>query len=102
MASHPFHRPSVRYSNTPEPVTPYQKAQQVWDERLGSARVQASNWRLAALGATALSTVLGLTLATVIGRAGVVPYVVEVECARSVRHSRPIIRPMPRSRTFWR
>lgn len=49
MASHPFHRPSVRYSNTPEPVTPYQKAQQVWDERLGSARVQANNWRLAAL-----------------------------------------------------
>ena len=26
---------------TPEPETPYQKAQQVWDERLGSARVQA-------------------------------------------------------------
>jgi type IV secretion system protein VirB5 len=51
MAFHPFHRPSVRYGNTPEPVTPYQKAQQVWDERMGSARVQASNWRIAALAA---------------------------------------------------
>ena len=73
MASHPFHRPSVRYGNTPEPVTPYQKAQQVWDERLGSARVQASNWRLAALAATALSTVLCLTLSVMIGRSSVVP-----------------------------
>jgi len=36
-----FRRPSVRYSKTPEPVTPYQKAAQVWDERIGSARVQA-------------------------------------------------------------
>ena len=41
-------RPSAT-ANTPEPVTPYQKAQQVWDERMGSARVQASNWRIAAL-----------------------------------------------------
>ena len=41
-----FKRPSVRYAKTPEPVTPYQKAAQVWDERLGSARVQARNWRL--------------------------------------------------------
>ena len=79
MASHPFHRPSVRYGNTPEPVTPYQKAQQVWDERMGSARVQASNWRIAALAATALSTVLGLTLTALIGRSSVVPYVVEVD-----------------------
>jgi type IV secretory pathway TrbF-like protein len=85
MASHPFSRPSVRYGDTPEPVTPYQRAAQVWDERLGSARVQARNWRLAALGATALSTVLGLTLSTVIGRSGVVPYVVEVDRLGEVR-----------------
>src|SRR5260221_12864358 len=85
MASHPFHRPSVRYGDTPEPVTPYQKAQQVWDERMGSARVQASNWRVAALAATALLTVLGLTLSAVIGRSGVVAYVVEVDRLGEVR-----------------
>lgn len=62
MVSHPFHRPSVRYGDTPEPVTPYQKAAQVWDERLGSARVQAANWRLAAFSATSLSAMLGLTV----------------------------------------
>jgi type IV secretion system protein TrbF len=79
MAAHPFQRVSVRYGQTPEPVTPYQKAAQVWDERLGSARVQASNWRLAALACIGLSGVLGLTIFTQIARSGVVPYVVEVD-----------------------
>jgi type IV secretion system protein TrbF len=49
-----FPRASVRYGRTPEPETPYQKAAQVWDERIGSARVQARNWRLIALGNSAL------------------------------------------------
>ena len=35
-----FRRASARYGRTPEPETPYQKAAQVWDERIGSARVQ--------------------------------------------------------------
>jgi type IV secretory pathway TrbF-like protein len=35
-------------------VTPYQKAAQVWDERIGSARVQAKNWRLIAFGSLIL------------------------------------------------
>ena len=50
-----FRRPNVRYGKTPEPETPYQRAGQVWDERIGSARVQAKNWRLAFFGALALS-----------------------------------------------
>ena len=44
-----FKRSTLRYGETPEPITPYQKAAQVWDERIGSARVQAHNWRLMAL-----------------------------------------------------
>ncbi len=50
-----FRRPSVRYGRTPEPETPYQRAAQAWDERIGSARVQARNWRLMALGELASS-----------------------------------------------
>src|SRR6202046_5805454 len=50
-----FQRPTVRYGKTPEPETPYQRAGQVWDERIGSARVQAKNWRLAFFAALALS-----------------------------------------------
>jgi type IV secretion system protein TrbF len=30
-----FKRSTLRYGETPEPVTPYQKAAQVWDERIG-------------------------------------------------------------------
>ena len=50
-----FKRSSVRYGRTPAPVTPYQKAAQVWDERIGAARVQACNWRLMAFGCLLLS-----------------------------------------------
>jgi type IV secretion system protein VirB5 len=54
-----FRRAIQRYGRTPEPVTPYQRAGQLWDERIGSARVQARNWRLMAFGTLLLST--GLT-----------------------------------------
>jgi type IV secretion system protein TrbF len=80
-----FRRSSVRYSRTPAPVTPYQRAQQAWDDRIGSARVQARNWRLMALG------ILMLTFATTGGllwqsmRSTVTPYVVEVTSAGEVR-----------------
>jgi type IV secretion system protein TrbF len=74
-----FRRPSVRYGTTPEPVTPYQKAAQVWDERIGSARVQARNWRLMAMGCLALSAGLSAALTWQSTRGSVVPYVVEVE-----------------------
>ena len=74
-----FRRPSVRYATTPEPVTPYQKAAQAWDERIGSARVQARNWRLMALGCLALAATSGATLVWQSTRGSVVPYVVEVD-----------------------
>lgn len=74
-----FRRPSVRYGTTPEPVTPYQKAAQAWDERIGSARVQARNWRIMAMGCLALSAGLSAALAWQSTRSSVVPYVVEVD-----------------------
>ena len=74
-----FRRPSVRYGTTPEPVTPYQKAAKVWDERIGSARAQARNWRLMALGCLTLSAGLSAALAWQSTRSSVVPYVVEVD-----------------------
>ncbi|MCL4765421.1 MAG: conjugal transfer protein TrbF [Hyphomicrobiaceae bacterium] len=74
-----FKRSTLRYGETPEPVTPYQKAAQAWDERIGSARVQAHNWRLVAVGSLGLSLLLAAILLW-IGRTGaVVPYVVEVD-----------------------
>ncbi|MDE2462212.1 MAG: conjugal transfer protein TrbF [Alphaproteobacteria bacterium] len=86
-----FKRTIQRYGQTPEPATPYQKAAQVWDERIGSARVQARNWRLMAFGALGLSVALagGLLWQSVQSR--VVPYVVEVDKLGGVRAVGPAI-----------
>ena len=74
-----FKRPSVRYGRTPQPETPYQKAAQVWDERIGSARVQAKNWRLMAFGSLVLSTGLAAGLLWQSMRGTITPWVVEVD-----------------------
>src|SRR6202166_1714439 len=74
-----FKRSSVRYARTPEPETPYQKAAQVWDERIGSARVQASNWRRIAIGCLLLSGGLASALVWQSIRGTVTPWVVQVD-----------------------
>ena len=74
-----FRRSTVRYGKTPEPETPYQRAGQVWDERIGSARVQAKNWRLAFFGALALSGGLAGGLVWQSARGTVTPWVVQVD-----------------------
>jgi type IV secretion system protein TrbF len=86
---HPLVRTAVRYDKAPLPVTPYQKAAQVWDERIGAARVQARNWRAAAFVALAVSG--GLSLAMILGieRVGIVPYVIEVDRLGEVRSVGP-------------
>ena len=74
-----FKRPSVRYARTPDPETPYQKAAQVWDERIGTARVQAKNWRLMAFGSLVLAAGFATALVWQSTRGTVVPWVVQVD-----------------------
>ena len=74
-----FRRPTVRYGRTPEPETPYQRAAQVWDDRIGSARVQAKNWRLMAFGSLALSMGLAGGLVWQSTHGTIVPWVVQVD-----------------------
>src|SRR5208337_4390576 len=74
-----FRRPNVRYGMTPEPETPYQRAGQVWDDRIGSARVQAKNWRFAFFGALALSGGLAAGLVWQSARGTITPWVVQVD-----------------------
>jgi type IV secretion system protein TrbF len=74
-----FNRSSIRYGRTPEPETPYQRAAQVWDDRIGSARVQARNWRLAFFGTLALSSGLTAGLIWQGARGTIVPWVVQVD-----------------------
>jgi type IV secretory pathway TrbF-like protein len=74
-----FKRAVQRYGRTPEPETPFQRAGQMWDDRIGSARVQARNWRIMALGGLALSTGLSGGLIWQSMQSRVTPYVVEVD-----------------------
>ncbi len=91
MTSMTFKRASLSYGDTPQPVTPYQRAAQVWDERIGSARVQAHNWRLMALGSLGLALLLA-TLLLWLGRASsATPYIVEVDANGGARAVGPAL-----------
>ena len=84
-----FKRSMLRYGDTPTPVTPFQKAAQRWDERIGSARIQARNWRLLAFGSLLLSLALATVLVFASGLGHVVPYVVEIGPNGEARASGP-------------
>jgi type IV secretory pathway TrbF-like protein len=86
-----FRRAGVRYSLTPAPVTPYQAAQQLWDDRIGSARVQAKNWRLMALGTLVLAFAMAGGLLWQSTHSTVTPYVVEVDTQGGVRAVGPAV-----------
>ena len=74
-----FKRPSVRYGRTPEPETPYHRAAQTWDDRIGSARVQARNWRLMSFGCLFLLAGFGSALVWQSTRGTVTPWIVQVD-----------------------
>ena len=74
-----FKRPAAHYGKAPQPETPYQRAAQVWDDRIGSARVQARNWRYMAFGSLALSAGFAAALVWATARGTIVPWVVQVD-----------------------
>lgn len=74
-----FKRPTTHYGKVPEPETPYQKAAQAWDERIGSARVQARNWRYMAFVSLILSLGFAGALVWQSARGTIVPWVVQVD-----------------------
>jgi type IV secretion system protein VirB5 len=94
-----FKRPSVHYGRTLEPVTPYQKAAQVWDERIGSARVQAKNWRLMAFGSLILSAGLASSLVWQSTQGTVTPWVVEVDRLGQAQGGQPSQSLLPADRS---
>lgn len=75
----PFRRGGARFGVTPTLATPYQRAGQAWDERIGSARVQARSWRLMAFASWALSAGLTAGLVWQGARGAITPWVVEVD-----------------------
>ncbi|MGC6399021.1 conjugal transfer protein TrbF [Sphingomonas sp. FW199] len=91
-----FRRASIRYARTPEPLTPYHRARQVWDDRIGAARVQAHHWRLACFGQLCLSAGLAAALAWHSAQGSVVPWIVEIDRLGEARAMGPAeARPTP-------
>ena len=84
-----FKRPSNHYGRAPELVTPYQRAAQVWDDRIGSARVQARSWRFAFFGSLLISGGLAAGLVWQAARGTITPWVVEVDKLGAARAVAP-------------
>src|SRR5580704_15008220 len=64
-----------------ESHNPYSRAAAAWDDRIGSARVQARNWRLIACGSMILA-LISTTGTVLLGvKKQVATYVVEVDKA---------------------
>ncbi|MDA5193714.1 conjugal transfer protein TrbF [Govanella unica] len=84
-----FKRSPLAYGKTPVPVTPYQKAAQVWDERMGAARLQAHNWRLMAFGCLGLAILLSGGVLWQTGRSSITPYIVELDGSGDIRAVAP-------------
>lgn len=56
-AANLFKRVPTAFGQSSPPETPFQRAQQEWDDRIGSARVQAASWRYAAFASMAVALV---------------------------------------------
>lgn len=74
-----------KYEAGEQMTSPYQRARQVVDERIGTARRQAFSWRLFGLGALAVAALAVGGLWYQSSKARVVPYVVEVDGQGAVR-----------------
>ncbi|TDW59982.1 type IV secretion system protein VirB5 [Novosphingobium sp. PhB55] len=74
-----FKRSVQGYGRTPEPETPFQRAGQLWDDRIGSARVQAHAWRVMAFASLGLTCGIAGGFVWLAAQSRVVPYVVAVD-----------------------
>lgn len=59
--TNPFKRDTASYKSG-EPLTPYQRAQQEWDLRIGSSRTQAKNWRILAIMSLLIAVLLTIVI----------------------------------------
>lgn len=80
-----FKRPRLGYGDSGTPETPFQKAGEQWDRRMGSALMQARNWRLMAFMSLGLTIVLSVALIELSSSSRITPYVVEVGSKGEVR-----------------
>lgn len=78
MAQNEFNEPPLLIKPAKSPETAYQRAQDEWDNRIGTTRVQAKNWRVVAFSSIAAAVVAIGGLIYQSSKSQVVPYVVQV------------------------
>jgi type IV secretion system protein VirB5 len=74
-----FKSHSLRFGRAPEPVTPYQRAGQLWDDYVGSARAQMRHWRMITFGLCGVMAIIGADNLRLRVEATVVPFLVEID-----------------------
>lgn len=74
-----FRRPTLGYGATPQPDTPYRRARQVWDDRVGAVAAGSRALWVLAMAQTGVIAVLAGALIWVTARGEVVPWVVQVD-----------------------
>lgn len=92
MATNELNQPPISFQPEGHALTPYQKAQEEWDNRIGSARVQAKNWRIIALSLAGICAILAAGLIYQSSKSTVVPYVVQVNGEGLVQAAGPAVR----------
>lgn len=77
---HDIHAPArlPRWESPAPHEVSYARARSEWDDRLGSARVQAASWRMFALAAISVAALAVVGLIYQSSKATVTPYIVEV------------------------
>ena len=63
----------------PESAFSYNKAKEIWDDRIGHSVKRAANWRLIAFGGILLSTLLVLVVGFLISKSSVETFIVQVD-----------------------
>jgi type IV secretion system protein VirB5 len=74
----PFRSPARSFAPAPA-ETPFQRARQEWDGRMGSAVLSARAWRAIAFGALALAGLMGVSLTAVAMQKRTFVHVVEID-----------------------
>jgi len=83
-------RSQSRFGKTPVPETPYQKARQVEDRRLGRAYARGNRWCLAFCGAMGLAALSSSGLIYQSAQASVAVHVVELDANGGVKSLTPL------------
>ena len=65
-------------------ISPYQRAYQEWEHRIGSARKQARNWMLAGIASIIMCILLLISIIVVVNRQKMYVYVAEIKPEESV------------------